>query len=405
MTRNVTPPSFAFDSPAAAVEAMVARLQALSTESVTLRGAFGRCLAQDILTDRPSPACDVSAMDGYAVCMADLHKGQLAVSGENAAGQPPGTFTRGAAMRIFTGAPIPDGADAVIPREQVDEQTDAIVFGPDPIVRPGQHIRRCGENGAKGSVVATAGSLVTPVIASALAAFGADAVQVHRRVRLAVLVTGDEVREAGEPVEPWQLRDSNGSALETMFCRPVWIDWRGREHVKDDPVDLRNALGRYLDEVDALLMTGGVSMGDHDYVPRVLTELGCDQVFHKLPIRPGKPALGAIGLRGQVVLGLPGNPVSVMVTARLLATPVLYRLAGITPPPPLRIALDETDDATLRLHWSRLVRRTGPGFAALIDNKGSGDLIAAACSDGFIQLPPHTSGRGPWPFYPWNLEC
>ncbi len=405
MTRNVTPPSFAFDSPVAAVEAMVARLQALSTESVTLRGAFGRCLAQDILTDRPSPACDVSAMDGYAVRTADLHKGQLAVTGENAAGQPPGMFERGTAMRIFTGAPVPDGTDAVIPREQVEEQTDAITLAPDLVVRLGQHIRRCGENGAAGTLVATTGSLVTPVIASALAALGADKMRVHRRVQLAVMVTGDEVREVDEPVEPWQLRDSNGPTLEAMFSREAWIDWRGREHVKDDPASLRHAVGRSLDEVDALLMTGGVSMGDHDYVPRVLAELGCDRVFHKLPIRPGKPALGAVGPRGQVVLGLPGNPVSVMVTARLLATPVLYRLAGITPLPPLCVTLDETDDATLRLHWSRLVRRTGPGSAALIDNKGSGDLIAASRSDGFIQLPPHTSGRGPWPFYPWNLEC
>lgn len=405
MTTPSTSTRFAFNSPAQAVEAMLARLDAVEVERRDLIEATGRVLGQPLQADRPSPECDVSAMDGYAV--RDVQPGiMLPVTGEVAIGQSPPAMPQGAALRIFTGSPVPAGCHAVIPREQVEEQSDTIRIPADLTIKRGQHIRRRGENGQAGQTVAEQGAAITPAVAAALAACGVAEPRVHRRVRLATIVTGNEVHDVTAEVEPWQLRDSNGPTLTAMFAPLPWVDWRGVDRAADDRDQLRQAVSSALDGCDALILTGGVSMGDYDFVPEVLAELGCEIIFHKLPIRPGKPALGAVGPRGQAVLGLPGNPVSVMTTARRLALPVLRHRAGFAQanPPAASVTLVNPDDRQLALYWSRPVRLVGDGEAELITTRGSGDIISTARSDGFIDIPANRLGPGPWPFYRWRVN-
>ena len=344
-----------------------------------------------------------AAMDGYAVRQVSPGN-TLPVVGEVAIGNPPPQMPHDAALRIFTGGPVPADCEAVIPREQVDERSDAIYLPADIAIKPGQHIRRRGENGQAGEDIVEQGTPISPAVAATLAAFGIAEPCVHRRVRLAAIVTGNEVHEASAMVEPWQLRDSNGPALAALFARRPWVDWRGVDRAPDDRNRLGQAIAAAMADSDALLLTGGVSMGDYDFVPAILAELGCNIVFHKLPIRPGKPVLGAIGPDGQAVLGLPGNPVSVMTTARRLAWPVLRHRAGFAQadPPAATVTLTNPDDKQLALHWSRPVRLIANGQAELIMTRGSGDIISAARSDGFVEIPANQTGPGPWPFHRWG---
>jgi len=398
------PGTFAYESPSHAVQALVERLAPVAVETLALQAAPGRILAEPVLADRPSPPCDVSAMDGYAIRLEDICLERLAVAGEVTAGQEPPPLPAGAVLHIFTGAPIPPGCDAVIPREDVQELPDAIVLPDAFAVEPGRHIRRRGENGQAGEIVARPGTTVSSAVTGALAAFGISRPTVYRRVRVAILVTGSEVHEPDAEVRPWQIRDSNGPALEAMLSSLPYVELQAPRHVPDEPAALRAAAEELADGSDALLLTGGVSMGNYDFVPGVLRAMGCEIVFHKLPIRPGKPVLGAVGRHGQAVVGLPGNPVSALVTARRIAVPTLRRLAGCAVPevPRPLVALRESAGKPPGLFRYRLVRRTGAGEAEAVPSLGSGDLVSAARSDGFVEIPPYAKDGGAWPFFSWS---
>ena len=172
----------------------------------------------------------------------------------------------------------------------------------------------------------------------------------------------------------------------------------------DKPDLLYDEIETALDSCHAVILTGGVSMGDYDFVPEVVARVGAETVFHGLAQRPGKPMLGAVGPEGQAILGLPGNPVSVMVTARRLGVPVLRKLAGFRQPapPPPEVRISDPDADTIDLWWHRLVRLVEPGIAEVVRTRGSGDLVSAARSDGFVAIPPGQHGQGPWPYYPWG---
>ncbi|MEX0886389.1 MAG: molybdopterin molybdotransferase MoeA [Phycisphaeraceae bacterium] len=393
-------------TPAAALAALLDRLEPVNTETLAAHAAAGRVLAEPVRADRDSPAHDVSAMDGYAVRLADFAATQLPIAGEVITGSDPPAMPRAAALRIFTGGCVPAGADAVIRREDVDERPGHIRLRvPADTIRRGQNIRRRGENLTAGATVLDAGNPVHPAAAAALATFGHARPLVHRRVRLAALITGDELLPPTAAPEPWQLRDSNGPALHAMFAHLPWIDWQGAIHVRDALDKLTTAVRDRLASCDALLLTGGVSMGDHDHVPAAVRASGGEVIFHKLPIRPGKPLLAAVGPQGQAILGLPGNPVSVMVTARRFAAAALRQRAGFAsadPPRPV-VRLVDADDKTIPLWWHRPVRMTAPGEAELVATMGSGDVASTARSDGFIELPPDTAGKGPWPCWPWSV--
>ena len=393
-------------APDEALAAILPLLQPVAAESLPWPEAAGRVLAQSVVADRDSPPCDNSAMDGYAVRLADVRPEGVAVAGEVLIGCPPPALPSGQALRIVTGAPLPLGAEAVIRREDVEEQPSKIVVRPGMELKPGQHIRRQGENLRQGQTVVDAGRAINAAVMSAAATFGIARLRVYQRVRVAVLVTGNELRSPESPVSPWELRDSNGPALWAMLSGVPWLEPPRLSHAKDDPAAITQALQQCLADCDAVLLTGGVSMGQHDHVPDVVAATGGKILFRKLPIRPGHPMLGAVSRDGQAILGLPGNPVSVMVTARRFAAAVLQHLAGITNPRwlPPAVTLSNPDTTQLPLWWFRPVRLVSPGRAELLRTMGSADMVSAANSDGFVEIPPHSQGAGPWPFWRWNVD-
>ena len=399
------PPSVSFATPDEALAAVRSHLRPVAVETLPYLEAAGRVLAEPIAADRDSPPCDNSAMDGYVVRLGDVHPAGVAVAGDAGIGRPPPALPPGQALRIVTGAPLPAGGEAVIRHEDVRREGAKIVVQAGIELRAGQHIRRQGENVRTGERVSAAGRAVDAAVMSAVATFGAARLRVYRRLRVAALVTGNELRSADSAVEPWELRNSNGPALAAMFTGLPWLEPLRLLHAADDLAAITQVLQQCLEECDAVLLTGGVSMGQHDHVPAAVAAAGGKVLFRKLPIRPGHPVLGAIADNGRAILGLPGNPLSVMVTARRFAAGVLRRLAGFAdplPPPPV-VTLSNPDQAQLPMWWFRPVRLISAGQAELVGSMGSADIVSAAQSDGFVEIPPHNHGTGPWPFWPWSF--
>ena len=387
------------DSPASAVAALTRHLSAVDEEEIAADAGVGRVLAASPVTDRPSPAADVSALDGYAVCARDAGAGALPVVGESRAGSRPEVFRPGTAMKISTGAIVPQGADTVVRREDCELRGDRVHFTGG--FHFGAGVRREGENAAAGARLGRAGDRITPALGGACAMFGVQRVVVHRRVRVATVVTGDEVVDTAGHLQPWQLRDSNGPALRAMLGSAPWVEVVQHERAGDDPAATRISLQKAFERADLVLVTGGVSVGEHDLVPAALCELGARTVFHRLKQRPGRPLLGAVLPGGKAVLALPGNPVSVLVTARRIARAVAAHMAGIRESECTHLVRVRGHDRPLDLWWHRLARLVAQGEAEVCDGKGSGDVIAAAASNGFVEIPPGETSDGPWPFYPW----
>jgi molybdopterin molybdotransferase len=396
--------SFAFDHPDDALRALADRL-AIQPIDPAATDCIGRVLAQSINADRNSPAADVSAMDGYAIRMSDLDvEGTIQVVGESACGQPPPAMPAQGVLRIFTGAIVPDGCEAVIKREDTIELDGSIEIRHEcKVLTSGANIRRSGENLAAGESVFDAGVLISAVAQAALVNFGQFSPSIFKPVNVSVLTTGDEVISNNESPKPWQLRNSNMHSLVAMLGRKPWIQTQTPQHCGDNRRKLTTAFLRSLDNSDAVILTGGVSMGDYDFVPDVIAELGGEIVFHRLPIRPGKPILGATTNDGKLIVGLPGNPVSAIVNARRMVLPLLAKMSGQTNwlASQPKICVDGLKSKLLPLHQMILVKINEAGHGVVVPSKGSGDLVALAHSDGFVQIPPNTSEQEPRPFYAW----
>ena len=391
-------------SPHVVRDQLLLRLTPVAVEEVPLEQAAGRVLAEPVVADRDSPPHDVSAMDGYAVKLADLSVLELPVAGEVAMGAVPPQWVEGTALRITTGACVPEAADAIVMREDGVERDGRIrLEAPLESMRRGQHIRRRGENLRAGAEVLGAGYLVRSPVAGALATFGMARVRVHRRVRVALVVTGNEILPPSASPTPWQIRDANGPALEALLDGLPWVKRVPTTHAADDRATIESAIRQGFEVADLVLVTGGVSAGVHDYVPEATRRAGGEVLFHRLPIRPGKPLLGAMGPNGQGLLGLPGNPVSVLIVARWFGVAALRRLAGLGPEPEAeQVEVLGEEGKRIKLWWFRPVRRSSAGRATLVPNRGSGDIVAASRSDGFVLLPPQAGGPGPWPFTRWH---
>ncbi|MBX5470060.1 MAG: molybdopterin molybdotransferase MoeA [Thermoleophilaceae bacterium] len=312
-------------SVAEARERVLAAVSPLPVEEVPLDRALGRVLAEDVAASGDLPSFDSSAMDGFAVVAGG--EAELRVVGESRAGTPfAGALRPGTAVRISTGAVIPRGADAVVPVERARERDGRVAV---PAVAPGENVRRAGEDVRAGELLVRAGAPLGPPELAVLAAAGRATVRCGARPRVAVLVTGDELVAPGEPLGPGQIRDSNAVALAAL-AQAAGANVVRRERVRDRPADTRRALERGLDAADVVCVSGGVSVGPHDHVRPALAELGARELFWGVRLKPGKPVwFGAAGR--TLVFGLPGNPVSAMVTFHLLARPALRALAGADP--------------------------------------------------------------------------
>ena len=303
---------------------------AIPCEEVGLDGALGRVLCEDVASEGPLPPFDASAMDGFVARAGPA--GELEVVGESRAGRPAeGVLDAGRAMRISTGAMVPEGGEAVVPVERAEVARGPAAGGSEERVRlparaPGDHIRRAGEELGPGELLLRAGHRIGPPEVAALAAAGSAEVACGGIPRVAVLSTGDELVAPGRALAPGQVRDSNAPALAALAVRAgARVGFRA--HVRDDPAQTVAALREALDGADVVCIAGGVSVGEHDHVKRALAELGVAQRFWGVALKPGKPTW--FGVRGStLVFGLPGNPVSAIVTFGLFVRPALARLAG-----------------------------------------------------------------------------
>lgn len=303
-------------------------------ESLPLPAALGRILASDLVSPIDVPPCDNSAMDGYAMRFADLQatrSTELALAGAAFAGRPyAGSCPPGAAVRIMTGAAIPAGLDTVVPQESVQAGNERIQVPPGQ--QAGQHRRRAGEDLTAGSRALAAGRRLTAADIGLVASLGIGELDVRRRVRIAFFSTGDELQSIGKPLDVGRIYDSNRYVIHAMLNRPEFeaIDLGV---VPDDPDALEATMREASDRADAIISTGGVSVGDADYTRTVMARLGQVE-FWTVAMRPGRPM--AFGRTGKAwYFGLPGNPVAVIVAFCFLARPALLALGGATPVAPV----------------------------------------------------------------------
>ncbi len=385
------------------IDQLKSGLRVVGTESIAAIESFGRVTAQNINAFRDSPSTDVSAMDGYAVRLSDMDGNVLPVTGTATAGSAPLQLPPKSAIRVFTGGPVPPQAEAVIQREDCQESTFQVkILVPKESIALGQNIRRQGENVRAGATVTQTGSLLSACpFAGAMTFLSTTAIEVFKKVRIGIINTGDELIEFGQPIESWQIRDSNGPFLESSLAIHPWVHTE-RSTVSDNRDRTEHAIRNNLSQCDVLLLTGGVSMGDTDYVPDSIRSAGGKVVFHRIAIRPGRPILGATGPEGQLILGLPGNPLSVAVTFRRYAMELIRHVAGFArfEPVPL-MQLDTSDTKISDLTWFRLVSLRDDGRLSLVSSQGSGDIASLIQSDGFVEIPPNSQATGTRSFYAW----
>jgi len=313
-----------------AQERILSEVSALAVLESNLDDSLGRVLGEDIVSDLDLPLFDNSAMDGYAVRTVDVAGASRekpvslrVVEHIGAGATPTQRLTQGTTARIFTGAPLPEGADAVVMQEDTDQGAETVAIF--DIARVGENIRHAGEDIRKGQTVLGAGTRVEATHMSLLATLGKARVRVLRPPRVAILATGEELIEADQPLTPGKLREGNSRML-AAFVQQLGAEPVRLGIARDNRDDLYSKLGEGL-KCDALITSGGVSVGEHDLVRPVLEELGCPVKFWRVAVKPGKPFVFSRS-KSCLVFGLPGNPVSTMVTFLLFVRPALLKMSG-----------------------------------------------------------------------------
>jgi molybdopterin molybdotransferase len=388
---------------------VLAGVAPLAAERVALTDADGRVLAQDVRATSDVPRFDHSAMDGYALRAAELAREGpwlLRVAGESRAGCIPRPVAPGTVCRIFTGAPVPEGADAVVMQEHALRSGDEVTIETRP--SKGQHIRRAGEDLAAGAVAVPRGRRVASGTLALAAMLDLTEVVVARRPRVTILSTGEELRAPGADRRPGSIPESNGIALRSLALRAA-ADVRLAPIASDDPQETLRAVEQALEGADVLVTVGGVSVGDHDVVRPALERAGVVLDFWRVAVKPGKPL--AVGRRGRAhVLGLPGNPASALVTFALFGMPLLRALQGDACPhaTPLRATLSrgrKRSPDRLELVRATLHREDDALLATAHDNQSSGAATSLAMSDGLALIAPGPSpieAGAPVDFIRWD---
>lgn len=381
----------------AARREILARARTTAVETVGLAEALGRRLVGDAVAVGPSQPFDNSAMDGFAVRAADLSGAAetspvaLEIVDESRAGHPAARgLAPGQAIAISTGAVLPADADAVVPVEDTEPGGGRVLIKASPA--PGAFLRRAGEDIAAGATVLFAGTELGPAELGALATIGLDPAPVHRRPRVAVLTSGDELTPPGEPLGPGGIRDSNARTVPALArlagAEVISVTWAA-----DDPEATRAALAPAL-EADVAIVCGGVSVGEHDHVKAALATLGAEEVFWRVALKPGGPTW--FGTRGDtLVFGLPGNPVSAMVVFLLLVRPALLAMAGGEPTArrvSARLGADY-EKPTDRAHAvrCRLTTDEHGRVATPLPRQGSNVLTSMVAADGLALVPTETA--------------
>ena len=386
----------------------------LACERLPIRECLDRVNNEAVKSPHNVPPLPNSAMDGYAVAIASLEQDaitDLEDIGTAYAGTPfEGSCGPGQCVRIMTGALIPDGTDAVVMQEQA-EQSDSGKVRIDAQHRVGENIRQAGEDVQQGEIVIEAGARLSPADLGVLASLGLGQLQVKRKPVVAFFSTGDELVAVGEPLEPGKIHDSNRYSLYGMLSTMA-VDIVDLGVVRDDPDSMREVLTRASTQADLIISTGGVSVGEADFIKPALEELGTTE-FWKIAIKPGRPlTFGQID--ASIFMGLPGNPVAVMVTFSQFVMPAIHALAGANPQRPALFrarALDKMRKKPGRYEFQR-------GIASMDENnewqvartgqQGSGILTSMSRANCFIVLPDDNAGVEPGDqvsiqFFDWSL--
>ena len=381
-------------SPQAAEESIHARLTCLPIESLPLTQCVGATLRENIYAERDGPPFDRVSMDGIAIDSGLLRRGvrRFRLQATQAAGAPALRLSTGeCAIEVMTGAMLPQGADCVIPVEQYEIADGVAALHASVTYSAYHNVHRRGSDSRQGDLLLETGTLLrAPEIAVAASA-GMARIRVSSQPAIMVISTGDELVEPGEPIAEYQVRRSNAYAVAATL-RKRGFARVGDDHVRDDESMLSEALKSHLATHEVVILSGGVSMGKFDLVPKVLTDLGVEEVFHKIAQRPGKPMWFGIGPQGQAVFGLPGNPVSTLVCLLRYVIPGISLAMGARRPPAERLALAApvTFQAPLSYFLPVAIEHDewGRPWASPRPPNGSGDFLSLAGSDGFVELPP-----------------
>ncbi len=375
-----------------ALARVLATARPCAAERVPLEAADGRVLLEEVRAPAAQPAADQSSMDGYAVRTSDLGAPPhwLPVVGEAAAGATPAPLAPDSAQRIFTGAALPEGADAVLMQESVTREGDAIRFDATPA--PFAHVRRVGEDIAAGAVAVPRGTRLGPGQVAMAAACDRAALLVARRPVVALLASGDELRSPGEPPRPASIPESNGYFIAAA-ARRAGAQARMLPFVRDDLDAATAAVTAALEGADLVCSIGGVSVGDRDVMRPAMERAGVRLDFFRVAIKPGKPLVLGVGPAGQVVLGLPGNPASASLTFLLFGLPLLRAMQGDPTPVPGRDRMPLAGTLVrkpgrMEFARARVERdREGRRRARLLPNQSSGAVTGFALADALVVIP------------------
>ncbi len=385
----------------AEAEALIlAEMPRFPTRHEPLAACAGRVLAEDIHAERDQPPFDRVTMDGVAISFRAWAAGvrSFEVLGTQAAGaEPLAVQAPSQCVEVMTGTALPRGVDTVVPIERVQRTGTTATIAADAPIKAEQFIHRRGSDHAAGSLVLRAGIRVGPPEMAVLAGAGRGNALVTSLPHVAVISTGDELVEAGLPVAPQQIRSTNDRAIEASLTQHR-LGQVTRARLRDDANALAVAIDRLDTELDVLVLSGGVSMGQFDFVPSVLTELGAKLVFHKVAQRPGRPMWFGVSARGKPIFALPGNPVSTLVCATRYLVPALRHAAGTAPSPPELVELTAPIEGSPTLTLFTPVTLSSSARATLLaephPTNTSGDFVTLAGTDGFVEL---AAKRGTYP--------
>ena len=381
-------------TPSLAEEIIFSRMGRMPTESLPIIQCIGATLRENVAAERDQPPFDRVAMDGIAGDSDTWRHGRLRLKlqGVQAAGAPQTTLaSNDSAIEVMTGAILPAGCDCVVPIEHIDVDDGHATIRPSANLTPFHNVHRRGSDAHQGALLLGSGTrLRAPEIAIAASA-GMARLCVSRQPAIAVASTGDELVEPGKPIADFQVRRSNAYAIAAALLQRGLIRL-AEDHIRDDESKLRERLGQFLSTQDVLILSGGVSMGRFDLVPKVLKQLGVEEVFRRIAQRPGAPMWFGVGPAGQAVFGLPGNPVSTLTCLIRYVTPAIAASMGedVGVPERLPLAVPATVEGPRAYFLPVVVAPDDSGrpWAHPRPTSGSADFLSLAGTDGFVELPP-----------------
>jgi molybdopterin molybdotransferase len=376
---------------AEALDRILSVMAELPAEPVDTSAATGRVLRQVVEAERDQPPFDRVMMDGIAIRHTDLAQGDnnFPIQDTQMAGDAAVELTAGQCVEIMTGASLPMNADCIIPVERISVVDGVATLEDGYQAEARQFIHARASDHAAGTHLLTPGTRISPLDIAVIATAGLTDIKVSRLPRVRLVSTGNELVAAGAPIEPHQVRLSNGPAIQALLAKHGYTDCM-QDHLVDERSVLRERIAEHLSEADVMILSGGVSMGKADYVPEILAELGVKVSFHRISQRPGKPMWFGSGPDGQAVFALPGNPVSALVCCRQYVIPALAKSSAETARLPefASLAADITFNPALTCFQPvRLISNAAGQLLAMpVKTNTSGDFAALSGTDGYVEL-------------------